>query len=419
MKFAKIYSVLAAAAALFGAASCSNPDTPVMQKPTEFKLNVPPFAEQYYGLNPDGQLELTCSQPDYGVGTATNYSAEMSLTEDFAVSIPLSNINGASATILLSEQLIAEGMCELLGITDEDTWQAYANDHVRPLYFRAIANVSGVEWSKITSNVVKLSNVSFYYALKTPGYIFLTGIPSFVEPSEGNRDKLVRLYEDESAIGSKIYSAVLDVPAGTVSFRFYTELTGWGKANCLGAAEADMNNVNITSDFNEGVYNGPVVVEGQSNWEFAWDGGKITMTVNLNDNTIKIEAGAQSTTPTQYVYMVGSQALWKEPSEANQAVYDNWRLECSDGSGVYTGKFEIVENDKDNPDLFCRFYKALAGWGAAQWASTTGENFAVTPGVAADTAVGEGCFQLAGALGKTINVTLDTNNNKVTFSFVE
>ena len=73
----------------------------------------------------------------------------------------------------------------------------------------------------------------------------------------------------------------------------------------------------------------------------------------------------------------------------------------------------------DNPDLFCRFYQALSGWGAAQWASITGDNYPVTPGVAAETTVGEGCFQLEGALGATISVSLDTKANTVTFDFVD
>ena len=101
MKIAKIYTVLAAAAAMLGVASCDNADTPVMQKPTEFKLNVPPFAQQYYELTEDGTLELTCSQPNYGIGTVVKYSAEVSMTEDFAESKPITNINGASASISL------------------------------------------------------------------------------------------------------------------------------------------------------------------------------------------------------------------------------------------------------------------------------------------------------------------------------
>lgn len=422
MKFAKIYTVLAAGAAMLGVVSCSTPDTPVMQKPTEFKLNVPPFAQQYYQLTSDGVLELTCSQPDYGIGTVVNYSAEISLTEDFADSRSIINTNGASATIALSEEAISTAICEMLGVTDEDTWQPYIDDHVKPLYVRAVAQVGTYEWSNIKSNVVEIPRVDFYYALKTPGYIFLTGIPSFIDPTTANRDELIRLYEADDAIGSQVYSGVVKADAGEVSFRFYTQLgSGWDdvKDFSVGAAEPDMNTVTITDKFADGTYTGEVVYPGRSNWGFTWGGGEMTITVDLKKNTITIHSGAQEVITPKYVYMVGNQANWECPDEAHADVYDKWRLECLDGSGVFTGTFEITETQDSNPDLFCRFYQELTGWGAAQWASTTGKDFLVTPGVEAETAVGEGCFQLEGALGATISVSLDTKAKTVTFDFVD
>ncbi len=61
MKIAKLYMLLAAGVAAMGMASCSTPDDPVMQKPTEFVLNTPPFAAQVYTLSEDGDIEFTCS----------------------------------------------------------------------------------------------------------------------------------------------------------------------------------------------------------------------------------------------------------------------------------------------------------------------------------------------------------------------
>ena len=422
MKFAKIYTVLAAAAAMLGVASCDTPQEPVMQKPTEFKLNVPPFSQQYYQLTDGNVLELTCSQPDYGVGTPVNYTAEISLTEDFADSRTIANANGASATIALNESDIAIAICEMLGVTDEDTWQPYVDDNVRPLYVRAIAQVGDYEWTNIKSNTIELPRVEFYYALKTPGFIFMTGVPSFIEPKVENRDQMIRLYEADDAIGSQIYSAVVDVPAGTAEFRFYTQLgSGWDdvKDFSVGAAEADMNTVTITDQFTDGKYEGPVVFPGRSNWAFTWAGGEMTITVNLKKNTITIVGGNQPVVTTKYVYLVGNQFDgWKEPSEANAELFEPWKLECSDGSGVYTGTFEIGAQVAEGGNLYCRFYQELTGWGAAQWAAVSA-NYAVTPGVAADTKSGEDCFMLEAASNSKISVSLDTKANKVTFDFVE
>lgn len=420
MKIAKIYTVLAAAAAMLGVASCDTPDTPVMQKPTEFKLNVPPFAQQYYELTEDGTLELTCSQPDYGIGTAVNYSAEVSMTKDFAKSKSITNINGASATIALNTGEISTAMCELLDIVDEDTWAPYANDHVRPLYIRAIAKVGEVEWSEIISNVVELPRVDFYYALKTPAYIYLVGSPSgWVTPDAEHAEdyKGWRLFEADDAIGSNVYSAVFTMPAAP-TFRFHTQLSGW-ESDFFGATGGPNDDKDVNCALTDGEYNGTLTATKDKFFFPDFAGGEMTITVDLNKMTIKVQAGAQEVVTPKYVYMVGNQANWADPTEENASIYESWRLECTDGSGVYTGTFEITSTKDDTPDLYCRFYQALAGWTDAQWASPTGGDYLVTPGVAAETIVGQGCFQLEQALGSTISVSLDTKANTVTFDFVD
>lgn len=421
-KIASFFATIAAVAAL---TACSQDDSPVLQKPTEFKLNTPPFSAELYQLTPEGQLQFTCSQPNYGLGTQTTYGLEFSLSEDFSNPAPLAVAEPFSATITVGAEALAVAICENLGVVDEDTWAEFASNNVRPVYFRATAEVAGVEFSKITSNIVKLENVEFYYAIKTPGYIYLTGYPSFYEPSEANKDELIRLYESEDAIGSKIYSTVIeDVPAQTVAFRLYTALTGWGSNNCLGAGEADMNDVNITDDFVDGVYNGDVIVNGQSNWSVDWKGGDMTITVDLNANKINIQSGAVEVKPTTYIYMVGNNAGWAPPCVDNQSVYDNWRLSCSDGSGVYTATFDLPTN-MDGNDLYCRFFQTLGndGWNGVQakWASAAdgSVNVEVTSGTEYATVAGDGCFQMNGAKGKKIEVVLNTNENKVKFTFVE
>ncbi len=419
----KIASFFAAVAAVAALSACSQDDSPVLMKPTEFKLNTPPFAEQLYQLTDEGQITLTCSQPDYGVGIETTYGIEISTTEDFAQSRTMKVSDPLSATLSFSTSEANLAILDMLGVIDEDTWEPYANDHVRPLYVRATAQAAQVEYSKITSNVVELPNVEFYYAIPTPGYIYLTGYPAFVEPSADYKNDLIRLFEDENAIGSNIYSAIIeDVPAQTVAFRFYTELTGWGSKNCLGAGEADMTDVNITGDFVDGVYDGSVTVNGQSNWSIDWQGGDMTITVDLNTNTIKIQAGAVEVVPptvTSYIYICGNMASsdWTEPSEANAAFYDDWKLACDDNSGVYKATFSFPNLGADA--LYCRFYQKLTGWGAAQWASPTDADYEVTSGVAVDSKVGEGCFMLNNAKGKTVDIEVDTNTNKVKFTFVD
>lgn len=411
----KLASFIATIAAVAAFTACSYDDSPVLLKPTEFKLNTPPFAEQLYQLTDEGQMQFTCSQPDYGVGVETTYGLEISMTEDFAESRVIKLTNPLSATLDFSTAEVNLAMLDMLGVVDEETWAPFADNRVMPLYVRANAQAAQVDYSKITSNVVKLPKVEIYYAIPTPGYIYLVGTPEgWVGPEEGNAEhyKDWRLFENETAIGSQVYSAVFDMPAAPI-FRFYTALTGWD-ADSYGS-QADDNPVDITLVDGE---NQSALVKGKGSFSFPeFAGGEMTVTVDMVNMTVKFQAGAVEVHPTTYVYMVGNNGGWAEPVEGT---YEDWKLSCSDGSGIYSATFNNVSLPADaGGALYCRFYRALTGWGAAQWASTTDENYDVTPGVAAPTKDGEGCFKLSDAEGKNVNVVLNTNDNTVTFTFVE
>lgn len=411
-KIASFFATIAAVAAL---SACSQDDSPVLLKPTEFKLNTPPFAEQLYQLTEDGQITFTCSQPDYGLGVETTYSVEISLSEDFAESRPVSLVDPMSATLTFSTADVDLAILDMLGITDEESWAPYADKRVMPLYVRAKAQTAQVEYSKITSNVVKLPNVEIFFAIKTPGYIYLVGNPEgWKGPEEANAEhyKNWRLFENESAIGSNVYSAVFTMPAQPI-FRFYTALTGWD-ADSYGS-QVDDNPIDFVL---AGGSLETSLVKGKGSFSFPdFEGGEMTVTVNMNAMTVKFEAGAVEVHPTTYIYMVGNQADWAEPSADSQAIYDNWRLACSDGTGVYKATFSLADMGAD--DLYCRFYQTLSGWGAAQWASITDADYEVTSGVAVDAKVGEGCFKMTGAKGKNVSIEVDSNTNKVKFTFLD
>lgn len=428
-KIASFFATLAAVAAL---SSCSQDDSPVLQKPTEFKLNTPPFAEQLYQLTEDGELSFTCSQPDYGLGVATTYGAEISLTEDFAESRKVTLTNPLSATLTFSASETNLAILDMLGIVDEDTWAPYADNRVMPLYVRATAQAAEVEYSKISSNVVKLPNVEIYFAIPVPGYIYLIGnyLGDWIAPLPENADALKdwRLFEAETAIGSKVYSAVFTLPVAPM-FRFYTALTpddggkgGWN-ANSFGS-QAEDNPVDVALVDGE---LSTALVEGKGSFNFPdFPGGEMTITVDMVNMTVKFQAGAVEVVPpvqTTYVYMVGNNANWAPPCVANQAIYDNWRLTCSDGSGVYSGTFDLAELPAD--DLYCRFFDALGNdeWNGvkSKWAADAdgSVNVEVTSGTEYPTVVGDGCFQMLGAKGKKVDVVLDTKANKVKFTFVD
>lgn len=418
-KIASFFATIAAVAML---SACSQDDTPVLHTPNEFKLNTPPFAEQLYQLTDNGQLTFTCSQPDYGMGVETTYSLEISLTDDFLDSRTVTLTNPLSATMSTSAAGVNLAILDMLGVVDEETWAPYADNRVMPLYVRATAQTAQVEYSKIPSNVVKLPNVEIYFAIKLPGYIYLVGSPEgWAGPDAENAEhyKDWRLFEDETAIGSKVYSAVFTMPAAPM-FRFYTALTGWGGSDSYGS-QVDDNPVDVTLVDGQRTSD---LVNGKGSFNFPdFPGGEMTITVDLNTMKVTFQAGAVEVKPTTYIYMVGNNADWKAPCVDNQAVYDNWRISCADGSGIYSASFDLAALPAD--DLYCRFFANLGNdeWNGvkAKWASDAdgSVNVEVTSGTEYPTVEGDGCFMMKGAKGKTVNVVLDTNANKVKFTFVE
>ena len=279
------------AVVVFGLCSCEDDTDPVLQKPTEFVLNRPATADLYYNLTPSGTLNLTFSQPNYGPGVIANYFVQVSLTQDFSTFEQLPE-GYTTCSVNVPESSVAEAICKLRGVTSEEN---YTDEPAREVYFRVLSQVShfltadnATEYD-IVSNVVSLSKVKGYFAVKLPGKIYLVGQCSgWNEPSKGNADKYVgwTLSEADDAIDSKIYTGVFDIPAGEFQFRFYRALTGWDAGDSIGS-QVDDNPVDI--EWIDGVgYNGGVV-EGKGSFQYSdWAGGKVKITVNLKAMTVEM-----------------------------------------------------------------------------------------------------------------------------------
>lgn len=413
---------MALAAVALGFSSCKEDRGPKYHDPSEFVLNQPAMMNQYIDLAEGNTLELVASQPDYGYSAIANYSAELSLTEDFATFEAVTPTDVHQARMTFKQEDIALAMCTLLGIEGEDSFKEMYPDGVMPymtVYFRGVCQLEGVSGSLITSNVVKYNNIRGYLAVATPGYIYLVGNPEgWSGPEESNAAHYApwRLFEPEAAIGSKIYVGVFNLPSAPM-FRFYTALTGWD-ADSYGT-QVDDNPIDYPEFTGDDEFTAPLV-KGKGSYNFPnFPGGTVTITVNMsedNNYTVTIVAGEQTPVITQYVYMVGNNGGWVTP---DPGTYEDWKLEGDAGTGVFTGTFTLPSLDADGGSLYCRFYRELTGWGQAQWSSDAGgANIDCAPGVAYPTFPGEGCFVVANAGGKTIQVVLDTKAEQVTFTFV-
>ncbi len=420
----KLAYFLACAAALVGFTGCEDDKDPVYQQPTQFVLNTPALQDQYLELTQDGTFELTCSQPDYGYSAVTQYSAEVSLTEDFANCREIaSKGTGTLARMTFGSADLALALCDLHGFVDEATYQDIPAEKV---YFRAVARLAGVASSEIRSNVVSLNKVKLYFAVPTPGYIWAIGsvaaFGSWTEPAESNAAALegARLFEPMSDIGSKVYSQTFDIPAGDVTFRLYTALTGWGGSDSWGS-QVDDSPIDVAFADGAFSYN---LINGKGSFHFTgWQGGKMTITADFSaaTPTITVVAGEAAPTTAEYMYVVGNNAEWAEPNEAAADTYKAWRIADRDGSGIYTGTFNMEQGSTPvTSGWYFRIYKELAGWGNTPYsASATGDNVETALDTPVPCVTGDGCFMINPLAAGKYTVTLNTNDNTVTVSAAE
>ena len=179
---------MAALAGMVGFSACneSKDDHPVfrpVEVTTEDFLNTPVMANTTLDLTRDneaGSIHMTCSQPSiYGFAAPVRYTVEMALAEDFKTSagvdkdgnelpavwtLPTSFTDCAEINPVNGE--VAEGICKILGLSDEKQ----VPTEYKPVYFRLLAQLmsvdsdgEAVEGSTVYSNVVKIAEVSCRY----------------------------------------------------------------------------------------------------------------------------------------------------------------------------------------------------------------------------------------------------------------
>lgn len=412
---------LALAAVTLGFSSCSEDRDPVYQQPTTFVLNQPAMQDQYIDLAPGQTIELVCSQPDYGYSAVTQYSAQMSLTEDFAQAYDLESVDKTLAKMSIKQDNVCNGIVELHGFANADEFNAYYEGKpYEKIYFRAVAQLDGVESSKIVSNVVAYNYLKPYYSVPSPGFIYLVGAPEgWAGPTESNAAHYAdwRLFEPADGIGSKVYSGVFDIPAGSAMFRFYTALTGWD-ADSFGS-QPDDSPIEFP-DFTEGSFTNALVA-GKGAFSFPnWPGGKMTIVVDMSDAnnmTLTCTAGESQVVVTKYIYLVGSISGWKAPGTENADLYKDFRLADKTGDGIYVGSFPVEAGHVN-----FRFALELTdeGWENPTQIGAQAEDSDVacsfTNGTFSGPYVsGKGNWAFDLTTGGTLELTVDTNNKTVSY----
>ncbi len=280
----KLSIFLASLAVLVGFTSCEDKKEPTYQAPTSFELNTPELQDQYYQLTEGNTFEIVCkSQPNYGYSAVCYYNAEVSLSESFAECSTLKNANATSSRMTFKDEDLALAICSLMGLTSDD--EGYLFTSPVKVYFRGVAYLDGVDGSEITSsNVVCLNQVMPYFAVPSPGYIWLVGKPEgWAGPGAANLTHYEpwRLFENDDEIGSGVYHGTFQIGSGAdgeAMFRFYTSMTDWDTDSY--GTQVDDNPIDFDWS-GDGVFN-TALIKGKGAFNFpSWPGGTMNQTVDM------------------------------------------------------------------------------------------------------------------------------------------
>ena len=295
MKTKYLSSVLIAAfAMLFAACNSDRDDNPKLglnHTATDFVVNTSAVADQYIQLSPVNNVNLTWSQPNYGVNTVVNYKVQVGLVENGSVnwSDEYLETSYTSCNVQLSGEEIAKAICKLDGFKTEDD---YVDMGFREIAMRVAANIQTttsqlVEGTEIMSNIVSFKHMAAYCNIPTKGKLYIIGsCCGWPEPVASQKQKLIDdgWFVEETEIGSNKYHGVVEMPAGDLTFRFYSKLTGWGSDDnpegSIGQQAKDE-----AKEFT--LPHSGTCMPGKGSWTFTgFPGGKLEITVDLSNNTV-------------------------------------------------------------------------------------------------------------------------------------
>lgn len=289
----KISLFLVTLCALLGFSSCEDEKKPVFQEATSdsFEVLESAFQDQYYELTENGTLEIVAkSAPNYGAPIGpTKYGALVSLTPDFKEYKEVVAENNASRIMLRTED-ISIAICQLMGLSKDDA--GYVFTEPIKLYLKATCEIEQIANSKVVSkNYCTFNKVMPYFAIPTPGFIYLVGAPEgWAGPSVSAADhyEAWKLFEKDEEIGSQVYYGTFEIPQGSAMFRFYTALTGWDTDSY--GSQADDNPIDYDW-VGEGAFTAPIV-KGKGAFNFPdWPGGLMTIKVSMSGTpTLEITA---------------------------------------------------------------------------------------------------------------------------------
>lgn len=180
---ANILLLSALALPLFTACETDDNSNPVLNEPSSFTLNVPANAtNNIYDLANAKTVELTCTQPDYGVPMATTYAIQVAMEAEFKEKTEESEANYVTLGTTFTSAKIAMDASELNAVllnfwNEKHEGQDFPTDPMA-VYIRLKAMITGSDNRGVClSNVIELPKVlgTASARLEIPKKIFLNG----------------------------------------------------------------------------------------------------------------------------------------------------------------------------------------------------------------------------------------------------
>lgn len=127
---------------------------------------------------------------------------------------------------------------------------------------------------------IDLNEMTIEFVPSVPRSLYLIGAP------QGWDINSKSMTLTETGIGTDIYTGTFTIDEGNFQFRFYTELGDW-ETNSYGS---QVDDAGVSISMSSGSYTGSIV-SGKGSWlDSSWEGGDVSIEVNLKDYTVTFTA---------------------------------------------------------------------------------------------------------------------------------
>lgn len=158
MRKLNIISILLFALLGFTACEDDRDSNPTYKDPTTFVLNTPAYASAIYDLKYSTTLELTCSQPNYAYPTATTYTVQVSLTNEFVTEGAYETLETTYTTARMNVDAVQFSQA-MVTLWESSSTEDFPADTPLEVYVRLKAALTKTGTGVIYSNVIKLNQV--------------------------------------------------------------------------------------------------------------------------------------------------------------------------------------------------------------------------------------------------------------------